>query len=161
MAAVGCSPLGKARATVGLWFQPLGFLRELCDVGSGKASLPSSPWMCHLHTPNRKGGGFALWYQIIWRFFHRSMPRKAEQELPTVWLEAPSLPVTQTGSPANGDFWEFSIFIPEKGVSKKRKKWPDYALKNSSNISIYFSIVWQLLTISSFKWPKVIAKKTY
>lgn len=89
------------------------------------------------------------------------MPRKAEQELPTVWLEAPSLPVTQTGSPANGDFWEFSIFIPEKGVSKKERSDQIMLLKNSSNISIYFSIVWRLLTISSFKWPKVIAKKTY
>lgn len=29
--------------------------------------------------------------------------------------------MTQTGSPANGDFWKFSIVIPEKGVSKKER----------------------------------------
>lgn len=72
--------------------------------------------LCHPHTPNAPQTGRVVGFcplisSYLKVFFHRPMPRKAKQELSTALLEAPSLLVTQTGSPANRGLVEIQYFL--------------------------------------------------
>lgn len=58
-----------------------GLLRGICDVGSGKSSLPSALG-CVTFTQQtllqqERWWGFSFWYQVIWRFFPQIHAKKS------------------------------------------------------------------------------------
>jgi len=56
-------------------------------------------------------------------------------------------------------FWKLSIFYSRKSDIKEGRKRTGYTVKYSFNFRIYFSVVWQVLAIGSFKYPRVAAKE--